>query len=178
MNTFVMNRRPFTVNFPEPDMSIIGLRRRKPPVLPVDVFGPAWADWIKATAEQANAPIDYIVGGLLPCGSALYGGARRIELWAGWLEPPFLNVGIIGDPSTRKTPSLRPLMKIVRAVEKQWNSDFDSRVKEHETAKTISETSLQVWRTEIQEATKKGTTAPAMPDVDTPRASAAEAGHR
>lgn len=157
------------VEWPAPDMSIIELRRRKPPVLPVDVFGPVWADWIKATAEQANAPVDYIAGGLLPCAASMYGGARRIELLdTSWQEPAFLNVGIVGDPSTRKTPSLRPLMKLARSVEKNWNSDFDSRVKEYKEAKEIGEASLAVWRSEVQAATKEAKTAPPMPDVDIP----------
>lgn len=42
----------------EPDMEVLRLNRRPPPLLPLAVFGP-WESWIKETAEAAvSTPVE------------------------------------------------------------------------------------------------------------------------
>jgi hypothetical protein len=53
----------------EPDMSVLRLHRRPPPVLPLSVFG-GCASWIAKTAEAAACPIDYVAVPLLASASA------------------------------------------------------------------------------------------------------------
>jgi len=47
----------------EPDMGILRLNRRPPPVLPLCVLGERWATWVEDAADSASAPVDYESGG-------------------------------------------------------------------------------------------------------------------
>ena len=58
-----------------PDMTMLR-SARPPPRLPLDVFGPNWAHWIKEAAEAASCPPDYVAAVLLAAVSALIGNAR------------------------------------------------------------------------------------------------------
>lgn len=71
-----------------PDLRILSLHRRPPPALPVEVFGERWAIWLRAAAEAASAPVDYVAGPLLAAASAVIGNARWPQAHAGWREPP------------------------------------------------------------------------------------------
>src|ERR1700716_3498115 len=55
-----------------PDMGVLRLYRRPPPLLPLEVFGP-WDAWIAEQAEAAACPVDYVAGPLLAAASALIG---------------------------------------------------------------------------------------------------------
>ena len=90
-----------------PDMSVLRLRRRPPPALPLDVFGDAWRGWITANAESAACPPDYVVAPLLAAVSALIGNARWAQATPGWAEPPHLwcaSVGELRCPANRPVP--------------------------------------------------------------------------
>src|SRR4051812_8648862 len=45
--------------WPEPDLSVLKEGRRDAPPLPLQMFAPAWAEWLTRAAEGANAPVDY-----------------------------------------------------------------------------------------------------------------------
>src|SRR5512132_4145216 len=89
--------------WPSPDMSAAHQNRRPPPQLPLEVFGPFWADWIATAAEAASAPPDYVVGPVLAGASTLIGNARWVSPWRGWKETPILWIGVVGDPSAGKS---------------------------------------------------------------------------
>lgn len=76
--------------WPEPDMEVLRLHRRSPPALPLDVFGPFWSSWIRAAAEAAACPADYVAAPLLASTSVLIGHARWAQATPGWDEPPHL----------------------------------------------------------------------------------------
>jgi hypothetical protein len=77
-------------DWPEPDISATQQNRRPPPALPLDVFGPLWADWIVTAAEAASCPPDYVAGPVLAAASMLIGNACWVSPWQGWKEPPAL----------------------------------------------------------------------------------------
>jgi hypothetical protein len=60
----------------EPDMGVLRLRRRPPPMLPLEVFGETWKQWILNAAAAAACPVDYVVAPLLSSVSTLIGNAR------------------------------------------------------------------------------------------------------
>ena len=91
--------------WPEPDMSVLRLRRRPPPAVPLEVFGAAWGDWIAAASEAAACPPDYVAAPLLASASAPIGHARWAQATPGWSEPPQLWEGAVGDSGDGKTPA-------------------------------------------------------------------------
>src|SRR5437868_13724309 len=122
--------------WPEPDMSILRPDQPAPPVLPLSVFGAAWAEWIASAAEAAACPPDYVAAPLLAAASALIGNARWAQATAGWAEPPHLWLGVVGDSGSGKSPGADCLMRdVLPEIERRMLADFPDR--------------LSAWRTDI-----------------------------
>src|SRR6185437_1576016 len=102
--------------WPEPDMTVLRLNRRAPPTLPLTALGSAWGTWITTAAEAAACPIDYVAAPLLASASALIGHARWAAAVPGWVEPPHLWIGVVGDSGTGKSPGADCLMRDVLPV--------------------------------------------------------------
>jgi hypothetical protein len=101
------------------DLSVLRTIKLKPPVLPLEVFGDRWAQWIRDAAEAAACPADYVVAALLPAASALIGHARWAEAWPGWQEPPHLWCAAVGHSGQGKSPGadliLRHVVPLIEA---------------------------------------------------------------
>ena len=112
-----------------PDMGVLRLRRRPPPVLPIEVFGETWKQWIIDAAAAAACPVDYVVAPLLASVSALIGNARWAQAWPGWVEPPHLWMVAVGDSGTGKSPGADCLMRdVLPAIERRMVGDYPDRL--------------------------------------------------
>src|SRR5690606_31121386 len=90
-----------------PGMAVLNAGRRDPVPMPPDLFGPAWP-LLTAIAEGTASPPDYAAIGYIAAAASLIGGKRRVRPYqsSAWSEPCILWCGAVGDPSTRKSPSL------------------------------------------------------------------------
>ena len=149
--------------WPEPDMSAAQQNRRPPPQLPLEVFGPFWADWITTAAEAASAPPDYVVGPVLASASTLIGNARWVSPWRGWKEPPILWIGIVGDPSAGKSPGADPVLDSLRSIQAVFAADFAAIHREWSTTRESASCLREQWQRAVKDATKDGRTPPIMP---------------
>jgi hypothetical protein len=149
--------------WPEPDLSAARQNRRKPPLLPVEVFGPMWSEWIATAAEGASCPIDYVAAPLLATASMLIGNARFVSPWQGWKEPPVLWVGAVGDPSAGKSPGADPVLDIIRSLETELAADFEATHREWSTARESAKCAKETWTREVADAVKAGKAPPIMP---------------
>lgn len=126
------------VTYPEPDLSILRSGRRKPPLFPIEIFGDELSSWLSNSAASAGAPVDYVAGALLAASSALIGNARSISPWDGWCESSALWIGLVGEPSSNKSPAIDPVINIIRKIENDMASDFEIKQREWETKKEVS----------------------------------------
>ncbi len=101
---YTLEDGPRAEPWPDPDMRVLLLHRRPPPVLPLDVFGPEWRAWIEGAARAAACPPDYVAAPLLASVSALIGNARWAQATSGWREPPHLWCGAVGDSGRASRP--------------------------------------------------------------------------
>ena len=116
-------------SWPEPDLSILRPERSPAPKLPLGAFGPAWGEWITAAAEAAACPPDYVAAPLLAAAAALIGHARWAQATPGWIEPPHLWLGVVGEPGTGKSPGSDVLMRdVLPEIERRMLSDFPDRL--------------------------------------------------
>jgi hypothetical protein len=147
-----------------PDMSLIGENRRKPPDFPAHVFGEFWADWLHQAAEGAVCPVDYVVGPLLVAAAALIGGVRRVSPWSGWTEPSILWIASVGAPSSRKSPGADPIMSIIHGMERAYLAEYQAA--HGEWARKNEESALVQahWEKQVADAISNGTAPPAKPD--------------
>jgi Protein of unknown function (DUF3987) len=151
------------VSFAPLDMGIIDGNRKKPPELPMDVFG-EWANWISTVGEKKSAPRDYVAAGLLAAASTVIGNARWVSPWDGWKEPPVLWVAAVGDPSSGKSPALDEAFSFLRSLENDMADDFPEKLMDYERIKEIARAKMDDWKGDVKEAVKANRPAPPMPE--------------
>src|SRR5205085_8552606 len=137
--------------WPEPDMSILQPERPRAPKLPLAAFGRAWAEWIMSAAEAAACPPDYVAAPLLAAASALIGHARWAQATPGWVEPPHLWLGVVGEPSTGKSPGSDALMRdVLPEIERRMLADFPDWLWAWQADAALSKAATRTWREELR----------------------------
>jgi Protein of unknown function (DUF3987) len=151
--------------WPEPDMEVLRLRRRPPPKLPIEVFGPAWGAWILTAALAAACPQDYVAAPLLAIASALIGHARWAQATPGWTEPPHLWIGAVGDSGNGKSPGADCLMRdVLPEIERRMRADFPDRLRKWRAAAELQRVAEETWKADVRTA-QKANKAPPLPPV-------------
>ena len=150
--------------WPEPDLTVMRLQRRPPPKLPIEVFGPAWGDWITATAEAAACPIDYVAAPLLASTSVLIGHARWAQASPGWSEPPHLWVSGVGDSGDGKSPGADCLLRdVLPEIERRMVNDYPDRLREWRASVEFEKAADHQWEEDVRSAQKQAAPAPLPP---------------
>jgi hypothetical protein len=153
----------------KPDISILRLNRRPPPLLPLNVFGHDWRMWIEDVANAACCPTDYVAGPLLASAAALIGHARWAQAWPGWEEPPHLWVGSVGDSGDGKSPGADALFRhVLPELERRMAADFPDQHREWKAASEAYAARMEDWKTSIRKAEKKGDASPLPPAGEPP----------
>jgi len=147
--------KPDPDRWPEPDLSVLRLRRRPPPALAM--FGSAWGAWIGRAAAAACCPPDYVAAPLVASVSALIGHARWAQATPGWIEPPHLWVGVVGDSGNGKSPGADCLMReVLPEIERRMLADFPDRLCEWRAAAEFAKAARERWLKEVRGAERFG----------------------
>lgn len=99
-----------------PDLSLLGNSTAPAPEFPRAVLGEMWNDWCAQNATAANAPYDYVAGGLLTLAAALIGNAR-VAGFGEWTAPSIIWTANIGAPSAKKSPAMAPFKRAIAVLE-------------------------------------------------------------
>jgi len=151
-------------SWPEPDLSVLQPGRPRSPVLPITAFGPAWAQWIGNAAEAAACPPDYVAAPLLAAASALIGNARWAQATPGWVEPPHLWLGVVGESGTGKSPGADCLMRdVLPEIERRMRADFPDRLRGWRVQIELDRLAKERWRQELRKAGIRRAVAPSAP---------------
>ena len=160
----------------DPDMGVLRLRRRDPPVFPIEVFGDKWGEWITEAAKAASTPPDYVMLPLLSTVSTLIGNARWAQAAPKWVEPPHLWTAAVGDSGDGKSPGTDCLFRdVLPELERRMTGDFPERHHEWLTAVAADIAAKKNWQQEQRVALKEGTSfnkpmpQPTVPDVEPER---------
>lgn len=148
--------------WPDPDMTVVDAGRRPPPPLPLRLFAP-WDSWIANTAAIAGAPPDYVAGSFLAAFATLVGSARVCLPWQGWREPSVLWFGLVGDPSTGKSPAADCVLDCLREVEKDLGGGFDDTRRRWMADAELAKVLRDQWESEVADAAKRGVPPPSLP---------------
>lgn len=170
MSSLIVQSNPLQDIWPAPDLSVLNEGRRRPPALPLEAF-PRWSDWIASCAKQSSAPVDFVALGTLMALSALMANARWVLPWEGWAEPAVLWGACIGNPSSGKTPALRPVLGILDKLEGELAVSFEDERRHYEADKAAAKVLRDKWESEVEEAVSKGYATPLPPagvDVEEP----------
>jgi hypothetical protein len=100
-------------------------------------------------ADRLQCPIDYIVVAMLSAAGAVVGNKVGIFPYANdesWEVYPALWGGIVGDPGSKKTPSLQHAHKPLHHLQSQADQKFAQEMQVCEQAKMQYEDALSSWR--------------------------------
>src|SRR5690348_261390 len=150
--------------WPAPDLGILGNNRREPPKFPIEVLGPHFIKWVLQCAEAAACPVEYVIGPLLASISALIGNARWAQAVPGWIEPPHLWIGVVGDSGDGKSPGSDAVMRyVLPEIERRMSIDFPDQLREWRAANELAKAADERWKTEVREAQRAGRAPPNPP---------------
>ena len=150
--------------WPAPDMSVLNSGRRPPVPMPGELFSDAWP-LLKLIAEGTAAPVDYPAMGYLSACASLIGGKRRIKPYAtsAWSEPCILWCGVVGDPSSRKSPPLDQVTERLRHLERDGAEQHKRDLREWRTNSERAKAERDTWAKHVKEAAKDGHPTPPEP---------------
>lgn len=138
--------------FDDPDTSLLSTGYGDAPAFPTKVLGTFWKDWVETSARAANAPVDYTAGTLLATAGALLGNVRWPNVEGAWEHPSVLWIGLVGNPSTAKSPGMRPVRKLIQGIEQhraQARSDAGAK---HRLKAFYADWLDKAWKRNIEEA--------------------------
>lgn len=135
----------------EPDMDILKTKDLLPaPRLNTSIFK-GLEHWVIQTAENTNAPVDYVAFSLLAGAAGVVGLSRSISPWSSWEEPCCLWVGAVGEPSSGKTPATTPTRKILNQIEGSRKSEYSAKLAEWKREKEVAKQKKKEWEDKIKE---------------------------
>lgn len=144
----------------EPDMDILKTKDLLPaPKLNTQCFKNL-EPWIIQTAENTNAPVDYVAFSLLASAAGVVGLSRRISTQTDWVQHCAIWLGIVGDPSSGKSPAIKPIRDILNIIEKERKPDYLKAYREWEGAYILAEQKEKEWRRRIKKNPKENLSRP------------------
>lgn len=152
-------------SWPSLDMTPVSGGLRDAPRFPTHLLGPSLANACVSCAEAKGAPVDYVAGGVLPIAAGLIGNARWVEAWEGWREPCAVWVGLVGGPSSSKSPALDPALSVAREIETEKAQSFPEALRRWETEIETAKVAADAWRDDVRTAQGNGAPAPTKPEA-------------
>lgn len=114
------------------------IKKIKKDLLPVMALKPEmipepYRDWLKDISERMQCPLDYVAVTAIVTTAAVIGAGchvrpKRLDKWT---VVPNLWGGIVGRPSTLKSPSLKEVMRPLKLLEEEARVVFENGKKAH-----------------------------------------------
>lgn len=144
----------------EPDMDILKTKILLPaPKLNTKIFK-GLENWVIQTAENTNAPVDYVAFSLLAGAAGVVGLSRTISTQTDWIQHCAIWLGIVGEPSSGKSPAIKPIRDILNIIEKERKPYYLKAYREWEGAYIVAEQKEKEWRRKLKKNPKNNLTRP------------------
>jgi putative DNA primase/helicase len=132
--------------------------------MPKEIFGPAWA-MLGDMAHGAGAPVDYVGVSFLAVCASLIGGKRKVRPYADidWSEPCVLWTGLVGDPSSGKSPGLDRTTNALRDMEKSHAAEYSEQLSVWKGDCERAKAEFGSYQALVKEAVKEGLVTPPLP---------------
>ncbi len=156
--------KPTKSRWANPDTSLLRTSFDDVPRFPVEVLGPFWQTWVEQSARAANAPVDYTAGTLLATVGALLGNVRWPNVEGVWEHPSVLWIGLVGNPSTAKSPGMRPVRRLINQIEAKRAATIDGEGAAHRLKAVVADLKDKAWRRAVEEALAQDKPPPEWPE--------------
>lgn len=108
----------------DPDMTLIHEVLGHAPKFPLDLFGERLQAVIEKLAVGTSSSEDFIVASFLACASAAIGNSNRVVMKDGYNQPLSIWALVVGNPSSLKSPAMRPAMNALIEVESSYEPGY------------------------------------------------------
>ncbi len=140
---------------------------------PVPAFDPALLPeslriWCIDVATRMQTPLDFpAAAAIAALGSVCM---RRVmiqpkRLDSGWRVVPIIWGGLIGEPGTKKTPTIGEIFSPLLKIQESWMAEYKGRVAEKEIEAERQHLRLQAYREEYKRHSKGKAAEPTRPEV-------------
>lgn len=133
-----------------PDMSILQQSRFDAPEFPHEVLGPFWSQKVRQWADDAASSVDFTGMSLLTAAASTIGNARWVRTKRGWSEPCVLWTALVGSPSSNKSPALKPVSEILKALQRSWKPIYDEELRNWQAEKKHAAARRKQWENDIE----------------------------
>jgi putative DNA primase/helicase len=124
-----------TLEWPDPT-PLKSIKKDLSPVIPLPaaLIPEPYQPWLTDIAERMQCPLDYVAVAALIASASLIGAGCRVRPKKNdsWSIVPNLWGGIVGRPSTLKSPSLKEVLKPMKALEQEAFATFEKERQAHE----------------------------------------------
>lgn len=156
---------PNPYDWDSPDPNFLGSGRSAPPRFPLDVLGADWSPWVEKEAKASSTPVDYVACSLLAVAGALLGNSRWVQATTGWREPPVIWMGLVGSPSSGKSPGMSSVTSLIDDIERDVRKAAGPQLKAYKLQVETSSAIDKQWKKDVANAVKGGTEVPSKPDA-------------
>ncbi|MBX9621344.1 MAG: DUF3987 domain-containing protein [Alphaproteobacteria bacterium] len=119
--------------------------------LPPELIPEPYQPWLVDIAERMQCPLDYVAVGSLVVTASLIGAGCGIRPKAldSWTVIPNLWGGIIGAPSTMKSPALKEILRPLETLEKESFELYEKDQKNYSIESEVYKASKEVIKKEM-----------------------------
>jgi len=156
-------RADVSVEWGEPDWSILDDRRGSLPEFPVNRLTPPLQEYIGRASIGAGVTFAHVAVPLLSIASGIIGTARRVRASRSWVEPLSIWSAIVGFSGTGKTPGIGVTKLALTEIERNRKDKLSDLEREHETRMEAAKAVHKKWLKDVDEAVAAGLAPPAMP---------------
>lgn len=130
------------------------------PALAPDLIPEPFQEWLMDIAERMQCPLDYVTIGAMIMTAAVVGAGCGIrpKRQDSWTVIPNLWGGIIGAPSTLKSPALKEILKPLEALEDEAWEVYEKSTKHYQVELEAYKTNKEVIKKELFKAAQASDT--------------------
>jgi len=156
LDDYMAERTAKVNNWPKPEK--LPNERPAVPVFDTALLPEPLKPWVEDIAERMQCPIEFAaVAVMVACGSIV---GRRIGIrpkrFDDWTEVPNLWGGVIGRPSTLKSPALNEALRPLRRLAANALEDHRQALAQFELDKQLNEMDADIAKADAKKAAKKG----------------------
>ena len=131
------------------------------PPLPVDILPDALQAWVADAAERAQFPPDFAAAASMVALGSVLGRKLGIRLKArdDWTEYGNIWGGLVGPPSSMKSPAMREALHPLKALQKAADTAHDSAMETHRAEEEHHKLRKQAQRSKAKRELEKEPTA-------------------
>jgi hypothetical protein len=135
------------------------IKAELPPAPPFDakvLLPPTLADFVLDEADRMPSSPDFIAAALLVALGSVIGArvAIKPKRRDDWIVTPNLFGGVVGDPSSKKSPALGTVIRLVDRLEAKEAKGLEERMKVYEAEKAAYEAHEAATKARMKNATK------------------------